>query len=67
MSMSLAYLRAKVLIDKGGHSSLHLKGQFIAQVRQNETGILSTGDKIIREVDNNKFKEIYEWFIQNNH
>lgn len=37
MSLSLAYLGANVQIDRGGHSSPHLKGQFLAQVRENNS------------------------------
>lgn len=67
MALSLAYLGAKVFIDMGGHSSPHLKGQFLAQVRQDNTGILSTENNIVREVSDEEFNEIKEWFVHNNH
>ena len=67
MSLSLAYLGANVQIDRGGHSSSHLKGQFLAQVRKNSTGILSTGKNNVRKEDEDLFDEIKHWFCSNNH
>ena len=66
MALSLAYIGAKVNIDRGGHSSPHLKGEFIAQVRQNGTGILSTDRNIVRDVSDEEFQTIKNWFAENN-
>ena len=67
MALSLAYIGAKVQIDRGGHSSPHMKGQFIAQVRQNNTGILSTENNTVRDVSDEDFNRIKEWYYSNNH
>ena len=67
MASSLAYIDAKVQIDRGGHSLPHMKGQFIAQVRQNSTSLLSTEYNIVRDISDEDFNSFKGWYSPNNH
>ena len=65
-AISIAYISGHVIIDRNRHSSPHLKGQFLAQVRMDQTGILSAEPNIVREVSDEQFAEIKKWFSENN-